>query len=99
VRRAIQDAEAKEIRHDRRTALHDASNHHPVCGRCRRAGQLAFVTGDISTYAPSHCGQGIDGKNSARTYTRLKPIPVIAYAQGFLALSAGSGVNGEFSFA
>jgi hypothetical protein len=58
----------KESTYDRHTALHHAGNHHLVCGRCGRAGQLAFVTGDISAYAPSHCGQDFDG-NRGRKFT------------------------------
>ncbi len=48
---------------------------------------------------PATAGRAAGTANSARTYTRLKPIPVNGLRARFLALSAGSGVNGEFSFA
>jgi hypothetical protein len=61
VRCAIQHGGAKESHDDGHTALHNAGYHHGICRRCGSAGQLASITSDISAYASSHRGQGIDG--------------------------------------
>src|ERR1700688_924060 len=71
-------AGAKESHHDVHTELHDAGYHHRICCRCGSAGQLASVTGDISTYATSHCGQDIDGccgSNFAETCSDPQLVP------------------------
>jgi hypothetical protein len=71
----------RRVKHDRHTALHDAGNQHPICRRCGGAGQLAVVTSNISTYAPSHRGQSIDwpgGRDFAQSGARFRLILVAA---------------------
>jgi hypothetical protein len=95
-------AEQRRVYDDGPTALYNAGNHHRICCRCGSAGQLAFVTGDISAYASSHRGQGIDGYSDKTFGWACPRVQVILEWSARLAISGPSHyerIDEEFPFA